>query len=201
MNALNEHLFLWLNLGRQDPAWLMDLARFGSTVWPTAVLILVLAAIVVGPGRWRLAALHMLLAILLAWLIVRGISTLWPMPRPFVLGLGEQWLAKEPSASFPSSHASIAWAISAAAVWWVRHPLLITGFCSARCSWPGAGSRWVCISRPTWPRAWWWACCLPGPCCGRHAGSRAALAQAFLPLLCRCADPHAAPAVALRPAR
>ena len=128
MNALNEHLFLWLNLGRQDPAWLMDLARFGSTVWPTAVLILVLAAIVVGPGRWRLAALHMLLAILLAWLIVRGISTLWPMPRPFVLGLGEQWLAKEPSASFPSSHASIAWAISAAAVWWVRHPLLITGF-------------------------------------------------------------------------
>ena len=115
MNALNEHLFLWLNLGRQDPAWLMDLARFGSTVWPTAVLVLVLAAIVVGPGRWRLAALHMLLAILLAWLIVRGISTLWPMPRPFVLGLGEQWLAKEPSASFPSSHASIAWAISAAA--------------------------------------------------------------------------------------
>jgi undecaprenyl-diphosphatase len=128
LNALNEHLFLWLNLGRHDPAWLMDLARFGSTVWPTAVLITVLAAIVVGPGRWRSAALHMLLAMLLAWLIVRGISTTWPMPRPFVLHLGEQWLAKEPSASFPSSHASIAWAISAAAVWWVRHPLLIAGF-------------------------------------------------------------------------
>jgi len=124
LNALNERLFLWLNLGRHDPAWLMDLARFGSTVWPTAVLITVLAAIVVGPGRWRSAALHMLLA----WLIVRGISTTWPMPRPFVLNLGEQWLAKEPSASFPSSHASIAWAISAAAVWWVRHPLLIAGF-------------------------------------------------------------------------
>lgn len=44
------------------------------------------------------------------------------------LNLGQQWLAKEPSASFPSSHASIAWAISAAAVWWVRHPLLIAGF-------------------------------------------------------------------------
>jgi len=132
MNALDEHLFLWLNLSQHTPAWLMDLARFGSTVWPTAVLLTVLAAIVMGPGRWRCAALHMLLAVLLAmllaWLIVRGISTTWPMPRPFVLGLGEQWLAKEPSASFPSSHASIAWAISAAALWWVRHPLVIAGF-------------------------------------------------------------------------
>jgi undecaprenyl-diphosphatase len=70
----------------------------------------------------------MLLAMLLAWLIVHGISATWPMPRPFVLGLGEQWLAKEPSASFPSSHASIAWAISAAALFWVRHPLVIAGF-------------------------------------------------------------------------
>ncbi len=128
MNALDEHLFLWLNLSQHSPAWLMDLARFGSTVWPNAVLLTVLAALVVGPGRWRRAALHMLLAMLLAWLVVRGISTTWPMPRPFVLGLGEQWLAKEPSASFPSSHASIAWAISAAALWWVRHPLVIAGF-------------------------------------------------------------------------
>ena len=128
MNALNEHLFLWLNMSQHSPAWVMDLARFGSTVWPTAVLLTVLAAIVVGPGRWRSAALHMLLAMLLAWLIVRGISTTWPTPRPFVLGLGEQWLAKEPSAGFPSSHASIAWAISGAALWWVRHPLVIAGF-------------------------------------------------------------------------
>lgn len=128
MNAFDEHLFIWLNLNGHDPFWLMDLARFGSTVWPTAVLLTVLAAIVVGPGRWRRAALHMLLAMLLTWLIVRGISTTWPMPRPFVLGLGEQWLAKAPSASFPSSHASIAWAISAAALWWVRHPLVVAGF-------------------------------------------------------------------------
>lgn len=128
MNAFDEHLFIWLNLNRYDPLWLMDLARFGTTVWPTAVLLTVLSAIVVGPGHWRRAALHMLLAMLVTWLIVRSISTTWPMPRPFVLGLGEQWLPKEPSASFPSSHASIAWAISAAALWWVRHPLVITSF-------------------------------------------------------------------------
>jgi undecaprenyl-diphosphatase len=128
MNALDQHLFHWLNLSPHAPAWLMDMARFGTTVWPTAVLLTVLAAIVIGPGRWRNAALHMLLAMLLAWLIVRGISTTWPMPRPFVLGLGEQWLTKEPSASFPSSHASIAWAIGAAGCCWARHPLVIAGF-------------------------------------------------------------------------
>jgi undecaprenyl-diphosphatase len=128
MNTIDQQLFFWINLNHQSAAWLMDLARFGSTVWPTAVLLTVLAAIVVGPGRWRRTALHMLLAMLVAWLIVRGISTTWPLPRPFVLGLGEQWLAKEPSASFPSSHASIAWAISAAALCWVRHPLVIAGF-------------------------------------------------------------------------
>lgn len=127
MNAVDIQAFLWLNLSQQSPTWLMDLARFGSTVWPKVVLLSVLAALVVGPGRWRCAALHTLLAMLLAWLIVRGISTTWPMPRPFVVGLGEQWLAKEPSASFPSSHASIAWAISAAAICWVRHPLVIAG--------------------------------------------------------------------------
>jgi undecaprenyl-diphosphatase len=128
VNAYDIHALLWLNLSQQSPDWLMDMARFGSTVWPKAVLLTVLAALVVGPGRWRRAALHMLLAMLLAWLIVRGISTAWPMPRPFVLGLGEQWLAKEPSASFPSSHASIAWAISAAGCFWVRHPLVVAGF-------------------------------------------------------------------------
>jgi undecaprenyl-diphosphatase len=128
VNLLDGRLFLWLNLSHHDPAWLVDMARFGTTVWPTAVLLTVLSAFVIGPGRWRRAALHMLLAILLAWLIVRGISTTWPMPRPFVLGLGEQWLATEPSASFPSSHASIAWAISAAGCFWVRHPLVVAGF-------------------------------------------------------------------------
>ncbi len=128
MNAFDEQVFLGLNLGPHAPAWLMDLARFGTTVWPTAALLTVLAAIVIGPGRWRCAALHMLLAMLLAWFIVRGISATWPMPRPFVLGLGHQWIAKEPSASFPSSHASIAWAIGAVGCLWTRHPLVRAGF-------------------------------------------------------------------------
>jgi undecaprenyl-diphosphatase len=123
MNPLDQRLFLWLNLSDQAPVWLMQLALFGSTVWPKVMLVAVLLALVVGPAQWRCAALHALLAMLVAWLIVRGISTAWPQPRPFVLGVGQQWLAKEPSPSFPSSHAAIAWAVGAAACWWARHPL------------------------------------------------------------------------------
>ena len=123
MNLLDQRLFLWLNLSDEAPAWLMQLALLGSTVWPKVMLVGVLLALVVGPARWRRAALHAVLAMLVAWLIVRGISSVWPLPRPFVLGVGQQWLAKEPSPSFPSSHAAIAWAVSAAACGWARHPL------------------------------------------------------------------------------
>jgi undecaprenyl-diphosphatase len=123
MNPLDQRLFLWLNLSDQAPTWLMQLALFGSTVLPKVMLVGVLLALVVGPAHWRRAALHAVLAMLVAWLIVRGISTAWPLPRPFVLGVGQQWLAKEPSPSFPSSHAAIAWAVGAAACWWARHPL------------------------------------------------------------------------------
>jgi undecaprenyl-diphosphatase len=123
MNPLDQRLFLWLNLSDQVPAWLMQLALLGSTVWPKVMLVAVMLALMVGPAPWRRAALHAVLAMLVAWLIVRGISTAWPQPRPFVLGVGQQWLAKEPSPSFPSSHAAIAWAVGAAACWWARHPL------------------------------------------------------------------------------
>ena len=123
MNPLDQRLFLWLNLSDTAPAWLMQLALLGSTVWPKAMLVALLLALVVGPAHWRRAALHAVLAMLLAWLVVRGISSVWPQPRPFVLGVGQQWLAKEPSPSFPSSHAAIAWAVGAAACFWTCHPL------------------------------------------------------------------------------
>jgi len=126
MNPLDQRLFFWLNLSDQAPPWLMQLALFGSTVWPKVMLVAVMLALVVGPAHWRRAALHGVLAMLVAWLIVRGISSAWPQPRPFVLGVGQQWLAKEPSPSFPSSHAAIAWAVGAAACWWAHHPLART---------------------------------------------------------------------------
>ena len=117
---LNLALFHGLNLGPGSPAWLMGVARFCSTVLPAAAL---LGALVLLPWRGaagRRALGVTLLAILLAWLVARGLSSAWPTPRPFALGLGHQGLAHKATASFPSSHASVAFAFGLAL--WARWP-------------------------------------------------------------------------------
>lgn len=118
MNPIDQQLFLWINLGRHAPAALLELARFGATVLPAAVLVTLFLTLSLGTPRWRRAAVHMLLAMGLAWLVVRGIGATWPAPRPFVLGLGERWMAKGDSPSFPSSHASIAWTVALVGCRW-----------------------------------------------------------------------------------
>jgi undecaprenyl-diphosphatase len=123
MTALHHTLFFWINLTPESPAWLMGLARLSSTALPVGLLALVLLALVLGPAPWRRMALHMGLAIALAWLIARGLSSLFPSPRPFVLGLGYQGLAHKPTPSFPSSHASVACAFAAAAWYSAPHAL------------------------------------------------------------------------------
>jgi len=115
MTALHHRLFFWINLSPDSPAWLMGLARLSSTALPVGLLLAVLVALVVGPPAWRRMALHMVLAMAVAWLIARGLSDLFPSPRPFVLGLGHQGLPHKPTPSFPSSHASLACAFAAAA--------------------------------------------------------------------------------------
>ena len=120
MPALQHTLFFWINLTPGSPAWLMGLARLSSTVLPLVMLLAVFVAFVVGPAAWRRMALHMVLAMVLAWLIARGLSDLFPSPRPFVLGLGHQGLEHKPTPSFPSSHASLACAFAAAA--WTSAP-------------------------------------------------------------------------------
>ena len=117
---LNLALFHALNLGPASPVWLMGLARFCSSVLPAVAL---LGALVLLPWRGvagRRALGLMLLAVLLAWLVARGLSAAWPTPRPFALGLGHQGLAHKATASFPSSHASVAFAFGLAL--WARWP-------------------------------------------------------------------------------
>lgn len=110
MTDLNLQLFHWINLSPQAPGALLWLARVASTVLPSALLVGVLGLLLVPDRRWRRAAVLTLLAMLLAALVSRGLSSAWPAPRPFVLGLGHQWLAHKPTPSFPSSHASVVFA-------------------------------------------------------------------------------------------
>lgn len=123
MTDLNLQLFHWINLGPQAPALLVGLARGASTVLPLAFLAGMVGAFGLPNARVRRALIVALLAIVLAWLISRGLTALWPTSRPFVLGLGQQWLEHKPTPSFPSSHASIA--LAAGFALWRRlgHPV------------------------------------------------------------------------------
>lgn len=123
MTDLHLALFHALNLGPQSPAALLGLARLSSTALPLAGLAAMAGAFVLRDAALRRTLVVALLAIALAWLVARGLSALWPTPRPFVLGLGHQGLAHKPTPSFPSSHASVAFAAGFALWLRLRHPV------------------------------------------------------------------------------
>lgn len=128
MSALHHSLFLALNPaplpGGGAPA-LVALARFASTLLPELLLGLLLAALLLGP-RMRVSRQRILIvlaAMLLAWLAARALQSLWPQPRPFMLGVGTPWLPHAASASFPSMHACVAAAWATALALWRKPPL------------------------------------------------------------------------------
>ncbi len=123
MTDLTLPLFHWINLGPQAPLPLLWLARVSSSVLPSALLVGVCGALCLRDPSVRRAMVVALLAMALAWLVARGLSALWPTPRPFALGVGYRWIEHRPTPSFPSSHASAAFAMGFALWRRLRHPV------------------------------------------------------------------------------
>ena len=121
----HEDLFLALNpdpvTGGEEPA-LVHLARFASNVLPEVLLLTLVAALLLGSraGVLRHHVVIVLAAMALAWLAARALQSLWPQPRPFMLGLGTPWLVHPASPSFPSMHATVALAWAASLAFWRR---------------------------------------------------------------------------------
>lgn len=115
MTQLDTLLFLWFNATADTPAWLLALARWVSTDLPALAVVAIVPLGLFGPAARR-QLLGVCLAMVLAWLAVRGIRETLHVARPFELGLGRQWLAHGASASFPSFHAAVAgaWAMGLA---------------------------------------------------------------------------------------
>jgi undecaprenyl-diphosphatase len=120
MSDWNHRLFLWINLNAESPAGLLVFARLCSEYLPAALVLTVLLGALLAPGPWRRLARQMLAAMALAWLGARAIQWALPLPRPFVLGLGELWIRHAPSPGFPSTHGSIALAVGLVA--WFAAP-------------------------------------------------------------------------------
>ncbi len=119
MEHLNQTLFLWINA--TDPsAFSLALGTFLANglvyVFPLYVVLNWLRADTAGRDALVQAVLTAAAALFLSW----AAGQLWFHPRPFVLGIGHQYLHHAPTASFPSNHLSFIWALCAGL--WV-HPV------------------------------------------------------------------------------
>ncbi|CAK0754436.1 membrane hypothetical protein [uncultured Gammaproteobacteria bacterium] len=117
MEAFNQTLFLWINAGADpSPIWLYGSIFFAK--WLVFLLpLLLLSMWLWGLSYHRELAVKALLAIGVGLLIGQAIRWGWPLPRPFVLGVGHTHLAHAADASFPSNHAVFCFAL-ALSVWW-----------------------------------------------------------------------------------
>lgn len=74
-----------------------------------------------GGREQRAELLEMAVAVLLALGLGQLVALAWPLPRPFMLHLGSQFLAHSADAGMPSDHVTVFWSLACAAVLGRRH--------------------------------------------------------------------------------
>ncbi len=124
MQLWDRSLFLWLNLDPGDPHAFIAVAMFASEWLPDLVLGGLVLALLLGSPRTRRALLPVVGAMLLAWAGSQAIKDMVVSPRPYLVGLGTDWLGRAGASGFPSTHASIALALAAAS-WLNPWPLAL----------------------------------------------------------------------------
>lgn len=116
MNAFDQTLFLWLNLGAAASSWLIDGAQAASQKLPHWMVAAFVTVGLAGRADWRRQAWRALAAMVLALLAVALLKQGFNHPRPIMLGLGTQWLDHRMSSGFPSAHSAAAMALALSAM-------------------------------------------------------------------------------------
>lgn len=112
--SLDAALFLAINGSAASPHWLTALALFVTDRLPQLMAGGAVGIFLAGDRRVRLRVLQVLAAMAMAWLLARLGQHFIPADRPFVLGLGTQWLPHAASHGFPSNHASVVFGFATA---------------------------------------------------------------------------------------
>ena len=117
LEPLNYTLFLFINAG-SDP-WMVGVygAIFMAQWLVFSLPLLLLGMWLWGTSRVREAAVKAALTVVLGLAVVLMIRTVWPHPRPFVVGLGFAYLSHAPDASFPSNHAVFCFSMGFSLFW------------------------------------------------------------------------------------
>ncbi|MGH7066713.1 MAG: undecaprenyl-diphosphatase [Acetobacteraceae bacterium] len=113
---MNDALFLAINAGSNPPPLVLELARL-IAVWAVpAAIMLFLALWVRGKTETRGALITATLVMVLGLIVNFLIGLAYFHPRPFMEGLGRQYLAHAPNSSFPSDHATFLWSLGFALI-------------------------------------------------------------------------------------
>ncbi|QHG64118.1 phosphatase PAP2 family protein [Pseudomonas putida] len=107
LETLNRSLFLLINGGADAPQWLVLLA-----IGIAKGLIFLLPVLMLGFWLWghrgeRRLVLKATLVTVIALVVNQVIWAVWPHPRPFMIGLGHNWMLHAPDSSFPSDHMTV----------------------------------------------------------------------------------------------
>jgi undecaprenyl-diphosphatase len=114
MEELNRTLFLALNASVHSSAEMRLLATFLAQWLIASVPLLLIGLWLRGTCHHRAAAVTATLSIVFALGCNLLISSLWFHPRPFMLGLGQNFLEHAPESSFPSDHATVIFTLAMA---------------------------------------------------------------------------------------
>lgn len=116
IDELNQSFFLFLNADK-DASWAyVQTASFFAEA-PQFILAMILVyAWLRDPARAWPVMVMIASSIAMAMVLSKIIGILHPVERPFVVGLGNQWLPHDTDPSFPSDHAALLFAIWGACV-------------------------------------------------------------------------------------
>jgi len=119
VEEFNRYLFLAINATPQSSHELIQLAQFFAKQ-----LILVVPILMIVLWLWQSCQRKMLVDVMITLIIVVSMTTLirenFIHARPFVEGIGYQFLDHQPTSSFPSNHGTVIFTFAFAFLWWGR---------------------------------------------------------------------------------
>ena len=124
LENLNTSLFYWINATPASPEWLISLAIFIAKDLITLVPALTIILWLWGPKGQLCAQRQLVIKVTMAMgvslLLSQVIGHLYPHDRPFVAGVGYNFLHHSVDSSFPSDHGTIIFTFALAFLFWHR---------------------------------------------------------------------------------
>lgn len=112
MEELNQKLFLLINASAHPDPTLLMIARLCAEQLIWLIPIAVLIGWLYGAEDTRKIMLQATMSAIIGMLVSQLIGVLWPHPRPFMIGLGHNYVAHVADSSFPSDHLTLLWTVA-----------------------------------------------------------------------------------------